>query len=487
MKALIATTHTHITVTTQNLEKNEFMSILSAFRAMRTEHGELVRFDKTSKAWEFDVSLHTDVLIKLSNILDLSEITDQRTGETEMDMNTCKVYGCNETKDARNFKQKQCMCNRHYMQWYRHGTQHEIKSGHAPQPDKCKDEPTPTPEPTPEPTPTPEPKPTPEPTPEPKQENTSAQDQITSAIASAIGPILANMGNGSTDLDKALKPITERLKALETNKPKTIAVKFPDTPKQQNMGVQHEIFEDVLRWLTLGHNVSLVGPAGSGKTHMAHEIARAMGLEDKYYYTGAVLVKYDLLGYMNPQLNGDAKLVRTPFRDWYEHGGIFLFDELDSSDARAIVAFNAALDNGHCPFPDGIVQRHDYAFCMTAANTYGRGADRQYVGRNQLDAASRDRFIWLTMDYDSNLEKHIANCQNSEENRWLDSITAWRNAAYDLKVLHLISPRAVIRGLDGLRGGFKWTKKFEDATVWQGLDKTQIAKIKKRAIEMEVN
>jgi hypothetical protein len=33
-----------------------------------------------------------------------------------------------------------------------------------------------------------------------------------------------------------------------------------------------------------------------------------------------------------------------------------------------------------------------YFVCIAAANTFGTGADRQYVGRNQLDESTLDRF-----------------------------------------------------------------------------------------------
>jgi hypothetical protein len=43
-----------------------------------------------------------------------------------------------------------------------------------------------------------------------------------------------------------------------------------------------------------------------------------------------------------------------------------------------------------------------------AANTYGTGADALYVGRNQLDAATLDRFYVVEMDYDRKLEAKLA-------------------------------------------------------------------------------
>ncbi|MCH7728630.1 MAG: hypothetical protein IH991_19420, partial [Planctomycetes bacterium] len=72
-----------------------------------------------------------------------------------------------------------------------------------------------------------------------------------------------------------------------------------------------------------------------------------------------------------------------------------------------LVVVNAALANGHLRLPDGTtVDRHADFVCAAAANTFGTGADRQYVGRNQLDAATLDRFAAcrLAFDYDVDLE-----------------------------------------------------------------------------------
>ena len=91
--------------------------------------------------------------------------------------------------------------------------------------------------------------------------------------------------------------------------------------------------------------------------------------------------------------SAQGTIVSTEFRKAYENGGLFLFDEIDASMPGAILAFNAALANNFMDFPDKKVPRHKDFYCIAAANTFGSGADRQYVGRNQLDAASLDRFI----------------------------------------------------------------------------------------------
>ena len=55
-------------------------------------------------------------------------------------------------------------------------------------------------------------------------------------------------------------------------------------------------------------NVALVGPAGSGKTTMAENIAQELGLD--FYFTGALMHEYKLTGF----IDAHGTVVRTPFR-----------------------------------------------------------------------------------------------------------------------------------------------------------------------------
>ena len=101
---------------------------------------------------------------------------------------------------------------------------------------------------------------------------------------------------------------------------------------------------------------------------------------------------------------------------------------------------------------------------IAAANTFGRGADRQYVGRNQLDAASLDRFIVVNMDYDNVLERALAGNRD-----WTKRVQRIRREIQKQQVRHIVSPRASIQGAKLLAAGFSVDEVLE-ATVWKGLD-----------------
>ena len=60
-----------------------------------------------------------------------------------------------------------------------------------------------------------------------------------------------------------------------------------------------------------------------------------------------------------------------------------------------------------------MVERGKDCAIIATANTYGLGADRVYVGRNQLDGATLDRFIVIDVDYDEALEMALATAEGA--------------------------------------------------------------------------
>ncbi|MEL7111402.1 MAG: AAA family ATPase [Pseudomonadota bacterium] len=231
--------------------------------------------------------------------------------------------------------------------------------------------------------------------------------------------------------------------------------------------------QDVVKTALMCGNVALVGPAGSGKTTMASKIAEEMGLD--FYFTGAVLSEHKLVGFIDAR----GKVVRTPFRDAFENGGLFLFDEVDASAPTAVLALNAALSNGKMDFPDACVDAHADFKVIAASNTFWTGADRTYVGRNQLDGATLDRFIMIGIDYDEEMERKLAG--NDE---WTDFVQKVRAAVKDMEIRHVVSPRAAIMGAKLLEEGMSLSE-VKEIVLWKGLPSESVEKIE-HAIDPEV-
>ena len=250
-----------------------------------------------------------------------------------------------------------------------------------------------------------------------------------SGAASDLARIIRNIAGGAVDANTVRQIVAEEMSdvptkdaiaamvanALENIPARTITVKLEQTeglvPKTLD-GARHKLAETVLKRISLGFkNLFLSGPAGCGKTTLVAQVAEALGLRFASVSCSAGMSESVLLGRLLPiGENGQFAYTLAQFVDLYENGGVFLLDEGDASDANTLLVMNSALANGHLDIPNRIdnpvAKRHPNFICFVAANTWGAGATREYVGRNQLDAAFLDRFVGAKfyLDYDRDLE-----------------------------------------------------------------------------------
>ena len=217
------------------------------------------------------------------------------------------------------------------------------------------------------------------------------------------------------------------------------------TPSILLEGLAHREFPNLLAMAQAQVNILMVGPAGSGKTTAAEMLSKALGLD--FYFNGAIDTEYKLKGFIDAQ----GRLVQTSFRQAFEHGGVYLFDEVDASLPSATMAFNAALANGWCDFPDRRVIKHPDTVIIAAANTYMGGATFEYVGRNKQDAAFADRFAVLEWDVDEALETAL--CRDKS---WCAHVQRVRARAKLKGLKVIISPRASFDGAKLLAQGLAW-------------------------------
>lgn len=184
---------------------------------------------------------------------------------------------------------------------------------------------------------------------------------------------------------------------------KEIVVKLPDGSKKSAGGIQHEKFETILKYLNADVPVFMSGAAGTGKSSIAKNAAKALGLD--FYFSGAVNDIYKFTGFIDA--NGNYS--KTQFYDFCCAGGVFFLDEMDSSIPEVLVALNAAISNRYFDFPCGKVELNENCRFICAGNTYGNGADAQYTGRYQLDAATLDSFAVVEIDYSDEIFNAVTN------------------------------------------------------------------------------
>lgn len=234
---------------------------------------------------------------------------------------------------------------------------------------------------------------------------------------------------------------------ISTEKPLIVNLGTVETPKNE---LVHKSFTTITKILSSTKrkekNIMLVGGAGGGKTHLVGSVAKALKLPFYPMSVGLQTTKSDLLGF----INANGIYMPSPIRLAYENGGVLLLDEFDAAHAGVITILNSLLANGHCSFPDKIVEKHKDFVCLCACNTYGKGGTIDYVGRNRLDAATLDRFIIVDVDYDENLERELT--RNDE---WANIIKQIRETIDEYGIKMIVSPRASMDGADLLDAGFE--------------------------------
>ena len=177
----------------------------------------------------------------------------------------------------------------------------------------------------------------------------------------------------------------------------------------------------------------LYGPAGTGKTTAAEHIAGALHLP--FYFTPSVFEKFDLTGFVD----GNGRLIDTPFIKAFTKGGLFLFDEWDVSDPQSIKFFNMVLSQRMFVIPKyGIVKAHKDFHIMAAGNTKGTGATANYPTALVQDASCRNRFTPIYYGYNDNVEMKLAqrdralisfvhDLRAAVKESGLDSVISYRN------------------------------------------------------------
>lgn len=152
--------------------------------------------------------------------------------------------------------------------------------------------------------------------------------------------------------------------------------------------------------------IFLVGPSGCGKSFMARDLADAIEFEYGELPLTAGATPSWLVG--AETITGYKS---RPFIEIYRDGGVFCFEEMDAADPNMLLLVNNALANESFTNPvtgEEVIKSKNFVPVATA-NTWGLGANRQYTGRERLDAATLDRWRVgrVEMDYDQSVEKMI--------------------------------------------------------------------------------
>lgn len=281
------------------------------------------------------------------------------------------------------------------------------------------------------------------------------------------------MGNGAFPVDRVKAIVDEAM----ANHVQRIEIVRQDGTVKPVEGRHHYKTGLLLACLSQRLNALLVGPAGGGKTTAALKASEALDLKFGAISVGPMTSKADLFGYKDATGNYHS----TQTVDLATNGGVMLWDELDAGNGGVITYGNMLLANGHFATPQGMVPKHkDFVF-IGGANTYGNGADRVYVGRNQLDGATLDRFVVIDWDYDEGLEGSLVGVSVKspafkldeggvmDPGDWIERVRKVREAAGKLKLRFVVSPRATVHGCKLFAAGVGRTH-VENMVLWKGVD-----------------
>lgn len=295
----------------------------------------------------------------------------------------------------------------------------------------------------------------------------------------ALGVVKHAMSNGEFPVDRVNAIVKEAMDGAVA----IIHVKHPNG-ETVNVGRQHYRFPLIIKCIENRIPFILVGPAGSSKTSAVEAAAKAASMEFEAMSVGPMTSKADIFGFRDA--NGQYHETSTVRRA--VNGGIMLWDEIDAGNAGVLTSANMLLSNQHVATPDGMRTKHA-DFCMGGtANTYGMGANRVYVGRNQLDGATLDRFAVIDWGYDEGFEASLVGVPKAspvlslddggimQPKEWIEWLHKIRRSTEHLSIRHIVSPRATINGVKLFDSGVGRTH-VEEMVLWKGLDSATRQKI----------
>ncbi len=169
-----------------------------------------------------------------------------------------------------------------------------------------------------------------------------------------------------------------------------------DTPPYLDNGEKY--VERIGRALAFFKQCALIGPSGTGKTHIVYLVSELAGLPMWEINCGLQTSVFDLFGrYVGL---GKENWIDGLITSWCRHGGILYLDEANMMKQDIATRLNPILDQrGHMVLTEKdneIIQRHNDAFLIISMNP----VSSEFAGTKPINAAMRRRMsVWLNFDY----------------------------------------------------------------------------------------
>jgi cobaltochelatase CobS len=260
------------------------------------------------------------------------------------------------------------------------------------------------------------------------------QDVASNANA-AISSLVDNVNTGFASM----------MELVNTNagprEPSVVTIQLPNVDPVTIAG-SHYLLPVATQRAAAGMNQMFVGAAGTGKSWLAHDVARALSVECREISVTVQTQDWRING-----ANTATSFIRGVARECYEHGGLLLIDEFDNGSPNFLAGLNLLLSSDTYTFADGVtVDRHPQFYVVATANTIGEGGTAQYSARNKMDAAVMDRFTLLFVDEDPSIEENMAATylvDATERADLLKFVRTVRKNVVENNLRAVITPRAV--------------------------------------------
>jgi hypothetical protein len=225
--------------------------------------------------------------------------------------------------------------------------------------------------------------------------------------------------------------------------------KQKEKKKKDPKKLQEGTIPYIVAKIEAGHrNLWLHGPSGTGKSFMTRQVAKLLDMPLTLLSCNAGTSPGHFSGFEFPQPRHSVLTLAI------QSEGIILLDEISMLDPQVGAVANAMLANDELGTSMGLVKRHPDCVIIATANTTGTGADRQYIGNNQLDASTLDRFKggYMHVDYDHEWEKKNYDIEVCEYVWHLRTVINKNN------LRRIASTRSIQSGVKDKQYGFEWRK-----------------------------
>ena len=236
------------------------------------------------------------------------------------------------------------------------------------------------------------------------------------------------------------------------------------------------IFDTVLQALkTPEINVLIKGPAGSGKSLMAAELAKQLELEF-YAFSCSGSMRYGhVIGsdklYVDPETGQTvSKFECTKLIEAFQRPTLVLMDEGFSLAADILIGLNGLFEPSCRTIETraGKIELHPDCKVIMAANSDGRNLERNYAGAKRVDGSTLDRFVTFKIDYSKRVEREILKTLPKVFREYVGSnFKMLRQNVKSNNVLFDVSTRRLNTCVKLVAAGMKPDQAFEAALLGQ--------------------